>query len=141
MEARSATTWISENVGRSRGYKPPKGTNLRKYLKSERKALEAAIQQPGPTSETECKRSPPPTLSPLRPLRGCVGMACRRKHIRAPPAKTLFEREEAPPVVLISLREAKLSQMVSLAALGGGGGPSRGRRRERGALAGCAFPL
>ena len=35
---------------------------------------------------------------------------------------TLFDKEEATPTVLSFLRETKVSRMVSMVALGGGGG-------------------
>ena len=39
---------------------------------------------------------------------------------------TLFDKEEATPTVLSFLRETKVSRMVSMVALGGGGGVEEG---------------
>ena len=44
------------------------------------------------------------------------------KHPTAPQVGTLFEKEEATPAVLSLLRETKVSQMVSMAALEEGRG-------------------
>lgn len=57
-----------------------------------------------------------------RKLWKSIGKACRWKHIRALWTKTLFEREKDTPAVLTFLREARVGEMVSRAALGRGRG-------------------
>ena len=55
-------------------------------------------------------------------LRKSVVRAWGWKHPRAPRIRTLFEMEETTPAVLTFLRDTRVGKMVSLAALGGGGG-------------------